>query len=127
MLLVVCVCKLFTSVLNARLLKVYENNNVLTAQFGFRSGVSTVDAIFALNAIIIKTLSLKKLYCCFVDFRNSLEIGIRRKMFQNAKSQYNCLKSCITINRLCSDIFLCILGDCQGENLSPILFSSFKL
>jgi len=33
--LISCVCKLFTSVLNARLLKVCENNDILTdAQFG---------------------------------------------------------------------------------------------
>jgi hypothetical protein len=34
---------------------------------GFRPGIETVDAIFALMSIIFKSLSVKKrLYCCFV-------------------------------------------------------------
>jgi len=131
---------LFTSVLNARLLKVCENNDILTdAQFGFRPDVSTVDAIFALNVNITKTLSGKnKLYCCFVDFCKTFDhvdrislwyklsnIGIRGQFFQTVKSLYKCVKSCVTINGLCSDFFVNKLGFLQGENLSPIFFSLF--
>ena len=53
--------KLFTSILNERLKKWSDNNDVITdAQFGFKNGYSTQDAIFALNSIISKTLSKKK-------------------------------------------------------------------
>ena len=53
----------------------WENSyNILTdAQFGFRDGLSTVDAIFALQAIIKRSLySKNRLYCCFVDFKKAL-------------------------------------------------------
>ena len=46
-LLVSCMGKLFTSILNKRLLKWDKDNSVITdAQFGFRPGLGTVDAIF---------------------------------------------------------------------------------
>jgi hypothetical protein len=60
-----------------------EDNSVLTdAQFGFRSGYGTHDAIFALHSIISKSLRQgKRLYCCFIVHNitlNSLHnIGIR--------------------------------------------------
>ena len=45
--LLCCMSKLFTAILNKRIKKVIEDNNVLSdAQFGFRSGRSTTDAIF---------------------------------------------------------------------------------
>ena len=53
--LISCLCKLFTSILNTRLLKWIDDNDILTdAQFGFRHGMSTVDAIFSLYSIIQK-------------------------------------------------------------------------
>jgi len=45
--------KLFTSILNKHLITWTDNNDVVTdAQFGFRSGLGTVDAIFALNTLL---------------------------------------------------------------------------
>ena len=39
--------KLFTAILNKRINKVIEDNNILSDdQFGFRSGRSTTDAIY---------------------------------------------------------------------------------
>jgi len=44
--------KIFTGIINKRLADWAENNTVISnAQFGFRKGRSTVDAIFVLNAI----------------------------------------------------------------------------
>ena len=59
--------KLFTAVLNQRLIKWSQNNDIITdAQFGFRPGYGTVDAIFILHSIISHTLANKKrLYCAF--------------------------------------------------------------
>ena len=40
--LISCLCKLFTSILNTRLLKWIDDNDILTdAQFGFRHAMST--------------------------------------------------------------------------------------
>ena len=63
--------KLFTSLINSRLVKWSEENYILTddAQFGFRPGLGTTDAIFALHSLISNTSrKCKRLYCCFVDY-----------------------------------------------------------
>lgn len=55
--IVSCFGKLFTSVLNNRILEWDNKYDILTdAQFGFRPGLSTVDAIFVLQSLINKTL-----------------------------------------------------------------------
>ena len=63
-----CMLKIFASILNDRLIKWSNVNSILTdAQFGFRTGLGTVDAIFALHGLIEKYISSgKKLYCCFI-------------------------------------------------------------
>ena len=70
--------KLFTAVLNQRLIKWSQNNDIITdAQFGFRPGYGTVDAIFILHSIISHTLANKKrLYCAFVDFKMAVALLI---------------------------------------------------
>ena len=73
--------KLFTSVLNQRLIEWSQTFDIITdAQFGFRPGLGTVDAIFALTSLIFKSLSSKKrLYCCFVDYTKAFD-SIQRYM-----------------------------------------------
>ena len=71
--LISCICKLFTSVLNKRLLAWSNENEIITdAQFGFRPKSGTSEAIFALHYIINRTLCKKsRLYCCFVDYKKA--------------------------------------------------------
>ena len=61
--LIICMGKLFTSVLNAILLQ-WDNENkihvITDAQFGFRPGHSTVDAIFILQTLINKYLNKRE-------------------------------------------------------------------
>ena len=78
--LVSCFGKLFISIA-----RVENNYNILTdAQFGFRGGLSTVDAIFALQAIIKRSLDIKnRLYCCFVDFEKAFDSIDRTRLWQN--------------------------------------------
>lgn len=138
--LISCLCKLFTSILNTRLLKWIDDNDILTdAQFGFRHGMSTVDAIFSLYSIIQKTfLKKKRLYCCFVDFKKAFDtvdrfklwyklgnMGLGGKILNIMKSMYNNVKSCISIGGLKSDYFANKLGLMQGEVLSPVLFAFY--
>ena len=61
--------KLFTSVLNNRLLTWIEENNILThSQFG------TVDANFVLNTLVKHSLLRKHiLYCCFNDYKKAFD------------------------------------------------------
>ena len=70
-----CFGKLFTAILNLRLNNFLEHYNILEEnQAGFRSGYSTIDHIFTLNALTeLLKLKNKKLYCCFIDFSKAFD------------------------------------------------------
>ena len=138
--LISCMSKLFTSILNSRLLAWSDTNDIVTdAQFGFRPKHSTVDAIFALNTIIGKFLRKKlRLYCCFIDFKQAFDsvdrnklwnkisrLGIRGKILQILKSLYSNIKTSVLLNGNISEPFISHLGLLQGEIISPILFSFY--
>lgn len=63
--LVSCFCKLFTSILNQRLLTWSDANDVITdAQFGFQPKRGTAEAIFSLSNVI--NMSIRKKKGCIV-------------------------------------------------------------
>ena len=138
--IVSCLGKLFTSILNNRLLHWDKEYNIITdAQFGFKPGLSTIDAIFVLQSLINRTLKKKKkLYCCFVDYQKAFDFidrsnlwaklikqGITGKMFTIIKSLYDNVKSCVKHNGHLTDYFNTTSGLMQGEVMSPILFSLY--
>ena len=104
--------KLFTSVLNTRLMNRCKENSILTdAQFGFIPGYGTQDAIFALYSVIAKTLRKgKRLYCCFVDYVKAFDSASHYMLWQKLlkcdisgnlliliKYMYSKLKSCVKL------------------------------
>ena len=138
--LVSCMGKLFTSILNQRLVEFDKSYNKITdAQFGFRKNMSTVDAIFVLQALINRTLKNKKrLYCCFVDYKKAFDFvnrqnlwyklireGIDGKMLSIIRSLYQKVKCGVKYNGKLTNLFECKNGLFQGEILSPILFSFY--
>ena len=138
--LVSCLGKLFTSILNKRLIDFDAENNIISdAQFGFRKDMSTVDAIFTLHYLIHRTLKNRnRLYCCFVDYSKAFDFvnrqnlwykiiqqGIEGRMLIIIRSIYDNVKSCVKYNNLLSNFFVCKNGLFQGEVLSPILFSMY--
>ena len=67
-----CVSKVFTSILCKRVHGITnwdtENFVFSEAQFGFRPGYSTIDAIFTLSSLIRQGKPGQKFYCAFIDF-----------------------------------------------------------
>ena len=108
--LVSCLSKIFTTVLNKRIENICEQHNIISdAQFGFRKGRSTADAIFILMSLVQNFLSVnKRLYVFFVDmmkcfdsiYRKSLWIklyksGIQGKFPRIIRDMYSNVKSCV--------------------------------
>ena len=140
-----CVAKVYSGVLNARLQKHLNSNNLLSdTQNGFRSGRSCIDHIFSLITILRnRKLQNLQTFLCFVDFRRAFDsvnhvllfhkisdqFGIVGKMYFSLLSLY---KNPITRVILTSpdsthktDYFSCPQGVKQGDILSPTLFSMF--
>ena len=135
-----CFGKLFTAVLNDRLYKFCEDNDILKElQGGFRQGYSTTDHIFLVQSLISMFIhNKKKLYACFVDYAKAfdtisrsalwsklLQCGIHGKILNVIKNMYTDIKSCVYSNGNKSEYFTSLRGVRQGENLSPLLFSLF--
>ncbi len=132
--------KIFTSVLTDRVENWFEDNNFLSdAQFGFRKGCSTVDAIFVLHNLVEHCLSTKlRLPCAFIDFkkafdsvyRNALwfklfKMGLDGKILVMFKAMYAVVKSCVKYGNSFSDFFNISVGLRQGQNNSPAMFALF--
>ena len=135
-----CMGKLFTCIINNRLTTFADKTNLIhETQAGFRKGFSTVDNIFILKCLIdLVQSSKKKLYCCFVDFKQAFDsvwrVGLWQKLrkeningkcFEVIKHLYDNIKSKVVTSGGSTDFFDCLVGVRQGENLSPFLFSIF--
>ena len=139
-----CLGKLFTALLNERLTKFADINEIIgEEQAGFRSGYSTQDHIFTLHAIIdiyLKKLSnsRKRLYCAFVDYSKAFDLvdrtslwvkllacNINGKVMKLIYNLYQNTKACVKLNNTISRSFRCNVGVRQGDNLSPLLFALF--
>ena len=118
--LISCLVKLFTSIINQRLITWSTANEISTdAQFGFKSGHSTIDAIFILQNLIKKRLKNKKrLYCAYIVlqrafdsvYRNALwykliKYGVYGKLLKLLRSMYFAVKSCVRRLNTLSDFF----------------------
>ena len=118
--LVSCLSKIFTSILNERLKNWSENYDIISdAQFGFKAGNSTTDAIFVLHWLISRRIAKsKKLFCCFVDYQKAFDkidrnimisklakSGVDCQMLNIIKSLYANIKSCVRYENQMSDFF----------------------
>ena len=132
--------KLFTNVLNARLVDFCEENDIISdSQFGFRKGRSTIDAIFILKGIVDSVLNSKgRLYCAFIDLKRAFDsinrnalwlklyyLGIKGKLLRIIRAMYDNVKSCIKYCNNYSDFLNISVGLRQGETMSPTMFALF--
>ena len=133
--------KILSRVLNARLTKYLETNNILrNEQAGFRANLRTTNHAFTLHTLSQQYLKKgKKLYTCFVDFKAAFDSIWRKGMWFKFLVQYgiggNFLNLLMDMNhdivnrvRVAegfTDFFSSDIGVKQGDNLSPSLFALF--
>lgn len=135
-----CLGKLFTTMLNVRLTKFCDGNDIIKEmQAGFRQGYSTTDHLFVLKHLIdLFQYKRKRLYCLYVDYRQAfdlvwknglwhklLNVEINGKVIRVIQNMYNNIKSCFSVNQEISDYFVSYTGVRQEETLSPLLFSLY--
>ncbi|CAG2207481.1 unnamed protein product [Mytilus edulis] len=135
------VAKVFSQILNGRLMKYLENNKLLSEeQNGFRRLRSCLDHIYSV-CTILRNRKLMNLdtYLCFVDFSKAFDsvnhtilsnkllgAGIHGNMFKVIKCLYSNLKSAIRLSPMMfTDWFSVDSGVRQGDNLAPTLFALF--
>ena len=134
------VYKIYSSILNKRITKYAEENNIFAdEQNGFRSGRSCQDHIYSLTTIIRNRRQQgKSTYVAFIDmekafdrvdrdllFYKLIKLGIGGKIYTSIKNMYIGSKACINVNGYISDSFFTEFGVKQGDCLSPTLFGLY--
>ena len=136
-----CVSKLFTAILNKRLMNYVEENNILSkSQLGFVPGNRTSDAHIILHNIIQEYCHKKgkKVYSCFVDFSKAFDNISREILFEKLLKHgitgnfYNVLKNMyfndqtkIKVGDHLTETIFPNQGVRQGCILSPLLFNIY--
>jgi hypothetical protein len=130
--------KVYTQVLNERLMTWSEKNKILVEeQGGFRPERGCPDQLFTLVEIL-KNRGKKETFCCFIDVKKAFdrvyrgglwcrlaEEGVKGKMWRVLRSIYSTVQSCVRVDDKLTDWFSLETGVRQGCILSPLLYAMF--
>ena len=134
------VAKVYNSILNARITKFLDTNNLISdEQNGFRKGRSCLDHLYSLTTVLRNRINDNlSTYCCFVDCTKAfdkinhkyllyklLSNGIKGKAYKTIKNSYSMLSSKLKINHHFTEPIDVNSGVRQGDTLSPTLFSIY--
>ena len=138
--IICCVAKLYSKLLNTRLQKYLESNDILVEeQNGFRASRSCIDHLFVIVTILRnRKLSGQETFLSFIDYKKAFDsverglllyklsqIGVNGHMYQAISSLYSNPRSRVILNEFETNYFQCPIGVKQGDCLSPTLFAIF--
>lgn len=134
------VYKIYSSVLNNRIVNYLESNNLYAEeQNGFRKNRSCSEHIFTVTTIIRNRISEgKPTYAAFLDAEKAFDridrnlllyklisLGITGHIYENIKAIYKEATCAINVNNMLTEWFETESGVKQGDTLSPTLFNIF--
>ena len=134
--------KLFCAVLQRRLIKYLEGNNVIPHnQIGFKPKARTSDHILTLKSVIDKVINKMPrayLFVCFVDLKKAfdsisrqalifkmVQVGIGGNFINIIRDMYAEVYYCVKLKEGYSSSFDSSVGVKQGCALSPTLFNIY--
>jgi hypothetical protein len=133
--------KLYERLLCRRLVAWANAREIIpAAQFGFRSGSSTLDAVFCFWKLIFRYVTVKKgfLFAALIDFKSAFPsvdrnllfkrlslLGVSRKFACALHSLFEKNTFQLRLSDEVTDLFPVTTGLRKGSVLSPILFSIF--
>ena len=132
--------KLYERILLARLTTWLRSSRLwLLPQFGFRSGCSTLHAVFLLRTLVLDVLRVTKMpvHVAYVDlkkafpsvdrdslFRRLLDLGVPIGLVSAIQSFYVINSAKLRVDNNLSTAFIIALGVLEGSVLSPCLFAT---
>ena len=134
------VYKLYCNILNDRLSKWENSNNILLDnQNGFRKNRSTVDHVMTITSIIeTRKLNKKNTFAAFIDFRKAYDninrnllfekmrhLGINGSMYKALIAIYDNVRCSVRLNGIYTEWFEVKCGLKQGCALSSISFNLY--
>ena len=137
--LISTVAKLYSGLLNTRLTKYFDRNNIIVdEQARFRKGYACLDQAFILDSAVKDHIYQRKsTFCAFIDLEKCFDwvdrkllyykllTNIGGKFFKAITSQYNNTQAKIKLNEHQSNWFNVDRDLKQGNNFSPLLASFF--